>query len=124
MSLLAYFTLGLLLVVAALTIGFVSLLVTLARTGKFPPAIVIAPGAAARLVGIAMTGNVDALLSAAVDSFHLHLATGSLQERLMQAGLAEVQRNINDPNGKTPLVDAIALFTGKTRQQVFDLFKS
>jgi hypothetical protein len=121
-SLLSFISLGMLLVIVGLTIGLIMALVARKSGGASP--IVVAQGAAQKLIGIAMTGNVDALLAAAVDSFHLHLADGSLGEKLLKAGFAEVQRNVNDPNGKTPIVDAVAMLTGKSRQQVLDLFKA
>lgn len=119
-SLLSFVSLGLLLIVAALVVGLI-----MALAARKPGSnVVVASGAAKKLVSIAMTGNVDAVVAAAIDSFHLHFAAGSLPEKLLQAGFAEVQRNVSDPNGKTPLIDAIANFTGKTRQQVFDTFKA
>lgn len=119
-SILSFVSLGLLLIVAALVIGIV-----MALAARKPGSnIVIAQGAVQKLVSIAMSGNVDALVAAAVESIHLHLAEGSLPEKLLQAGFAEVQRNVSNPAGKTPLIDAIALFSGKTRQQVFDVFKA
>lgn len=124
LTMLSYLTAGLLLIVLGLGAALVMALIAFARTGKGGSQIVVDRGAASKLLGIAMTGNVDALLAAAVDSFHLHLADGSLGEKLLKAGLAEVQRNVTDPNGKTPIVDTVAMLTGKTRQQVLDLFKA
>lgn len=94
-----------------------------ARTGNFMPPVVVNPGAAQRLIAAALTGNKDAVLMAASEALHLSLTDGSLEQKLLQLGFADVQRQIADPNGKAPVIKAIAHFTGLTEQQVFDILK-
>ena len=97
-----------------------------ARTGQSPaPPIVLAPDAARKLIAVALTGNTAAVLQAAGDALHIHLNEGSLEEKLLNLAFADVQRKLQNTNTKdTPIITAIAHFTGKSEQEVFDILRA
>ena len=109
---------------AALFAGIRYALAARSGQGSAPP-VVLAPDAARKLIAVALTGNTAAVLQAAGDALHIHLNEGSFEEKLLNLAFVDVQRKINDSNTtNTPIITAVAHFTGKTEQEVFDIFRA
>jgi uncharacterized protein YkwD len=89
-----------------------------AKAGNLKPPVTINPGAALKAIQDALAGNSAAALTALGESFHLDVAAGSIEDKLLRGGFAELERRATDPASKMPVVDYIAHFSGKTREDV------
>lgn len=79
---------------------------------------------AEKLISAALAGNPEVVKAAALESFEIHWTAGSPEQVLLQIALADVERRVKDPADNTPVLKAIAHFTGLTEQQVFDVLKT
>jgi hypothetical protein len=95
-----------------------------AKAGNLKPPLTINPGAALKAIQIAIAGNSAAAFEAITASFHLDVASGSIEHKLLDAGFAELERRAKDPNAKLPIMDYIAHFTGIPRDAVIKAFEA
>lgn len=95
-----------------------------ARSGNVLPPIKVNPGAALKAIQEALEGNKAAALTALADSFHLEVAAGSIEQKLLSAGFAELERRAADPTAKMPAIDYIAHFSGKSREDVIKFLEA
>lgn len=114
---------GLMLIIAALTIVAARYFVK-SRVMPTAPPVTVSPGAAQRLIKAALVGNKEALLMAAMDSLQIWINEGSIEQRLLELGFDDVQRRVSDPNGNAPVVKMVAHLLGMTEQHVLDAFKA
>jgi hypothetical protein len=95
-----------------------------AKSGNGKPPFVVNPGAALTAIQNALSGNASAALPALIESVHLQVAAGSIEEKLLQAGFKEIELRAADPNAKLPVVDYVAHFSNRTREQVIAFFEA
>lgn len=95
-----------------------------AKSGNGKPPFVVNPGALMTAIQNALSGNASAALPALIESLHLQVAAGSIEEKLLQAGFKEIELRAKDPNAKLPAIDYIAHFSNRTRDQVIAFFEA
>jgi hypothetical protein len=95
-----------------------------AKAGNLKPPFVINQGAAMTAIQNAVSGNPAAALIALIESVHLQVAAGSVEEHLLQGGFKELELRAADPNAKLPIMDYIAHFSNRPRDQVIAFFEA